>query len=308
MTYSIVARDPATGQLGIGVQSHYFAAGAAVPWAEAGVGAVATQSVPDLGYGPKGLALMRSGVSAPDALARLVAEDEMAPLRQVAMVDATGALAVHTGAACVPAAQDATGEQVSVQANMMLRDTVVAAMLTTYASSEGSLARRMLAALEAAEAEGGDARGRQAAGMLVVSGEQSDAPWDHVLLNVRVDDSDDPLTELRRLIGMSEGAAAMSSTFPLLFAPELDESTSTALEAALETLDRVQTTYGTGNYEPTFWKSVLLAKAGRIDAARAALATCRAGRPEWAEFVRHLGGSGIPHDPAIIDALLADPG
>lgn len=307
MTYSIVARDPDTGQLGVGVQSHYFAAGAAVPWAEAGVGAVATQSVPDLGYGPRGLALMRDGVPAPEALARLIAGDEMAALRQVAMVDATGAVAVHTGAACVPVAQDGTAAEVSAQANMMLRDTVVPAMLAAFESTDGSLPRRILSALDAAEAERGDARGRQAAGILVVSGERSDAPWDQVVLDVRVDDNPDPLPELRRLVGMSEAATEMASTFPLLFAPGFDESMAGVVDEALATLDRSQAVYGPSNLEPTFWKTVLLVKAGRFDEARASLATCRSGRDEWGEFVTRLAPAGILPDAAMIDALLADP-
>jgi uncharacterized Ntn-hydrolase superfamily protein len=279
MTYSVVARDPGSGQLGIGVQSHYFAAGAAVPWAEAGVGAVATQSVPDLGYGPKGLALMRDGASASEALQRLVGDDELAALRQVAMIDAHG---------------------------VVVRDTVVPAMLTAFESTQGSLATRILAALDAAEAEGGDARGRQSAAVLIVSGERGDRPWDQVLLDVRVDDSTDPLSELRRVVGMGEAAAAMASTFPLLFAPEFDESTSGALEDALTTLDHSQAVYGPTNYEPTFWKTVLLAKAGRLDEARAGLAMCRAGHAEWGEYVTRLVPAGILPDPAVVDALLSD--
>jgi uncharacterized Ntn-hydrolase superfamily protein len=304
MTYSIVARDAETGQLAIGVQSHYFAAGAAVPWAEAGVGAVATQSVVELGYGPKGLALMRDGVSAPEALERLVAGDEMAALRQVAMIDASGEVAVHTGVGCVSVAQDATGPQVSVQANMMLRATVTDAMLTGYGSTDGALVHRILAALDAAEAEGGDARGRQSAGVLVVSGERSDRPWDHVLVNVRVDDSPAPLPDLRRLVEVGASAAEMATTFPLLFAPGFDETNRAALDEALTTLDRSQQIYGPANYEPTFWKSVLLAKAGRIDDARATLARCREGREEWAEFLTRLGPAGILPDIAVIDALI----
>jgi len=303
MTYSIIARDPETGQLGIGVQSHYFAAAAAVPWAEAGVGAVATQSVVELGYGPRGLALMRDGVSAPEALARLVAADEMAALRQVAMIDAAGEVAVHTGVGCVSVAQDATGAQVSVQANMMLRATVADAMLTVYGSTDGALVQRILAALDAAEAEGGDMRGRQSAGVLVVSGERSDSPWDHVLVNVRVDDSPAPLPDLRRLVDVGRAATEMAATFPLLFAAGFDDETQGVLEEALTTLDASQRVLGPANYEPTFWKSVLLAKAGRIDDARAALEQCRAGREEWAEFVTRLGPAGILPDAAVIEAL-----
>src|SRR4051812_36845146 len=155
MTYSIVARDPETGALGVGVQSHYFGAGAIVPWAEAGVGAVATQAVPEIGHGPRGLAAMRDGASATEALRSLVERDEMSPLRQVAMIDAEGDVAVHTGAACVAAAGDTTRSQVSAQANMVLRATVWEAMTDAYERTAGGLSTRILAALDAAEAEGG---------------------------------------------------------------------------------------------------------------------------------------------------------
>jgi uncharacterized Ntn-hydrolase superfamily protein len=298
MTYSIVARDSDTGELGVAVQSHYFAAGAVVPWAEAGVGAVATQSVVDVAYGPKGLALMRDGVSAPDALSRLVAGDELAMLRQVAMIDASGDVAAHTGEGCVGVAQDKGGPQVSVQANMMLRATVADAMLNSFEATKGPLVQRILAALDAAEAEGGDVRGRQSAGVLVVGGERSESPWDHVVVNVRVDDSTAPLPELRRLVDVGISAAEMAATFPLLFAPAFDETTRAALDEALTTLDRSQQVYGPANYEPTFWKSVLLAKAGRIDDARAALARCREGREEWTEFVTRVSSAGILTDAA----------
>ncbi|HEX6312130.1 MAG TPA: DUF1028 domain-containing protein, partial [Acidimicrobiia bacterium] len=261
MTYSIVARDPRTGALGVAVQSHYFAAGAVVPWAEAGVGAVATQSVVDVGYGPRGLALMRKGVAAPEALARLVADDPMAPLRQVAMVDAAGRVGIHTGAGCVQEAVDGQGAEFSVQANMMLRPTVADAMRAAYEAAGDELPLRLLAALDAAEAEGGDARGRQSAGLLVVSGDRSDEPWNHVIADARVDDHPDPLVELRRVFETGRAAAAMAGTFPLLFAPEFGADSRPAFEEALTTLDRSQAVLG-DNHEPTFWKAVLLAKDG----------------------------------------------
>jgi uncharacterized Ntn-hydrolase superfamily protein len=176
-TYSIVARDPQTGALGVAVQSHWFSVGSLVVWAEAGVGAVATQSFVDPSYGRNGLDLMRSGKSAGDALRALVAGDEGRDVRQVAFVDASGRVAAHTGAKCIEAAGHATGEAFSVQANMMRSATVWPAMEKAFREAKGDLASRLLAALEAAEAAGGDIRGRQSAAMLVVSGKSTGKPW-----------------------------------------------------------------------------------------------------------------------------------
>jgi uncharacterized Ntn-hydrolase superfamily protein len=297
MTYSIVARDPDSGAMGIGVQSAYFAAGGVVPWAEAGVGAVATQSVVDVGYGPRGLTLMREGAPAPDALATLVAADEMDALRQVAMVDANGDVAVHTGARCVAQAGHRVGDNVSVQANMMLRDSVPDAMLEAFERSRGDLASRLLAAMDAAQAEGGDARGQQAAGLLVVDSERSDEPWNHVLVTLRVDDSDQPLDDLRRLVTVGAAAGAMARIFPLLFAPSFDENRD-ELEAALSTLADAQETYGERNLQPTFWRAVLLAKDGRLEEARPLIAACIATHAGWREYVHSVRDAGIlPADP-----------
>ncbi len=174
-TYSIVARDTTTGEIGVAVQSHWFSVGTVVPWAEAGVGAVATQAMADPAYGPLGLAAMRSGRSAPDALKGLLAGDEGRELRQVAMIDATGRVAGHTGRRCIKPAGNITDTkaQFSVQANMMANDRIWPAMDKAYREAKGDLADRMIAALEAAEAAGGDIRGRQSAALIVVS-RQSD--------------------------------------------------------------------------------------------------------------------------------------
>jgi uncharacterized Ntn-hydrolase superfamily protein len=308
MTYSIVARDPDTGALGIGVQSHSFDVGPVVPWAEAGVGAVATQSVVEVGYGPRGLDLMRRGVSAPDALVQLVAADELEVVRQVAMVDASGRVGVHTGAACVGAAGHRLGGEVSAQANMMVRDTVWDAMVDAYAyaSADGDLAARILAALDAAQAEGGDARGQQSAAILVVDGERSDTPWSHVLFDLRVDDSPQPLVELRRLVGYARAFRLVTGVFEggLLFAPTIDESMKAALEEALADLDAAQAVVG-DNREPTFWQGVLLAKAGRVDEARDRIRRARATNDQWPAFLRRLPASGLlPADETLIGRLI----
>ena len=204
MTYSIVARDPGTGSFGIAVQSHFFGVGRIVPWAEPGVGAVATQAFAEVSYGPLGLDLMRAGRSAPEALAQLVQDDPGADTRQVAMVDAGGNVAAHTGARCVAAAGDSAGDQVTAQANMVDRDSCWPAMVAAYTSASGGLAGRLLAALDAAENEGGDVRGRQSAAILIVAGAPTPRPWESVLLDVRVDDHPDPVIEIARLARYSE--------------------------------------------------------------------------------------------------------
>lgn len=305
MTYSIVARDAQTGAMGVAVQSHYFGCGGVVPWAEAGVGAVATQSIVEVAYGPRGVDLMRDGVPAPDALSRLVAEDEMEMVRQVAMVDASGAVAAHTGAGCVLQAGDAQGDSVSAQGNMLLRDGTWDAMVDAYSGTDGDLADRLLAALDAAEANGGDARGRQAAGILIVGGERLERPWDGVLTNLRVDDSPEPLVELRRLVDVSRAVKRMTGVFEsgVLFAPEIEKSMQGAVEAALGELEAAQATLG-DNREPTFWSAMLLVKAGRLDEARGKLQEAAATHPGWLEFVERMATAGvIPPDPALMQQL-----
>jgi uncharacterized Ntn-hydrolase superfamily protein len=204
MTYSIVARDPETGELGVAVQTGTFGVGRGVPWAEAGVGAVATQSFTEHSYGPFGLELMKSGRSAAEALAGLVAADELERFRQVGMVDATGRAAAYTGAGCVRDCGHLVGDGFAVQANMMARDTVWGAMAESFQTATGTLARRLLAALEAAEAEGGDFRGAQSAALLVVAAEPTGFAWKGRISNLRVEDDVDPVGELRRLLDMEE--------------------------------------------------------------------------------------------------------
>ena len=199
-TYSIVARDPVTGDLGVAVQSHWFSVGTAVPWAESGVGAVATQSFTEPSYGALGLALMKAGKSAPEALKALLAADPDRDVRQVAMVDARGRVAAHTGAKCIQAAGHEAGEGFTVEANLMDKATVWPAMAKAFRSAKGDLADRLLVALRAAQAEGGDIRGQQSAALLIVKGKPSGQPWNDRLFDLRVEDNPDPLKELGRLI------------------------------------------------------------------------------------------------------------
>lgn len=211
MTYSVVARDPETGELGVAVQTGTFGVGRVVPWAEAGVGAVATQSYTDPSYGPFGLELMKGGRSAAEALAGLVASDGDERIRQVGMVDAQGRAAAHTGSGCVRECGHIVGDGFAVQANMMGRDTVWGAMAAAYEDATGTLARRLLAALEAAEAEGGDFRGSQSAALLVVQAEPTGFDWKGRVSDLRVDDHPDPVGELRRLLDMEEDYRAERS-------------------------------------------------------------------------------------------------
>ncbi|MEE9464079.1 MAG: DUF1028 domain-containing protein, partial [Candidatus Neomarinimicrobiota bacterium] len=257
-TYSIVARDPATGQLGVAVQSHWFSVGSAVTWARAGVGAVATQSFVLVDYGPDGLELMTDGVSAPDALRQLVAADEGRAGRQVAMIDAAGNVDAYTGESCIQAAGNYVGENYSVQANLMLSDQVWPRMAEAYENATGDLADRMMAALEAAEAVGGDIRGRQSAAMLIVSGEKQEQPWQGVLLELRIEDHPDPLAELRRLIRMHRAYEHMN-TGDLAIEHEDEQLALKEYGAAMEMFP--------DNLEMQYWTAVSMANMGRLDEA-----------------------------------------
>src|ERR1700687_4721151 len=201
-TYSIVARDPETGQLGVAVQSHYFAVGSVVTWAEAGVGVVATQSVADPAYGKLGLGLMRPGKSAPDTLAGLLASDSLKEIRQVAMVDSQGRVGAHTRSTTIPGAGHIIGDGFSVQANMMRKNSVWPAMADAYRTATGEFVDRLLAALDAAEIEDGDIRGKQSAAILIVEGQGTGRPWSDTIFDLRVDDAPEPLVEIRRLVSI----------------------------------------------------------------------------------------------------------
>lgn len=207
MTYSIVARDPETGHLGVAVQSRAFGTGAVCPWALPGVGAVTTQSFAEVSYGVRGLELLAAGRPPADALEELLAADERRDFRQVACADARGRTAAHTGAACIPECGHIARENVSVQGNMLASAEVWPAMLEAFESSAGRpLGERLLDAMDAGEAAGGDFRGRQAGALLVVSGNADDPPWQRIV-DVRVDDHAEPLQELRRLYLLADAYA-----------------------------------------------------------------------------------------------------
>ena len=257
-TYSIVALDAETGQLGVAVQSHWFSVGTVVPWAKAGVGAVATQSIAEPSYGPKGLALMEKGTPADEALQSLLAKDIGKNVRQVAMVDAQGNVGVHTGSRCISHASHLTGKNYSVQANIMAKTTVPSAMVQAFESTTGDLAERMLAALDAAEAEGGDLRGRQSAAMLVVSGEPTGDPWTDRIVDLEVADHENPLIELRRLYRISQAYRHAQRGDEYMEKNEMD--------SALQEYSAATKLYPE-NPELPFWTAVTLAQTGELEKA-----------------------------------------
>ncbi|HEU4858990.1 MAG TPA: DUF1028 domain-containing protein [Chitinophagaceae bacterium] len=199
-TFSIVARDSVTGEMGVAVQSHWFSVGTAVSWAEAGVGAVATQSFVNKSFGLRGLSLLKTGLTAQQAVDSLLKDDEGRDVRQLAIVDNKGNVAVHTGKSCIQFASHVKGDQFSVQANMMLGNQVPNAMATAFMKSAGKpLAERLLLSLDAAQGVGGDIRGKQSAAIIIVPAKSNDRPWEERTVDLRVDDSKDPIKEINRL-------------------------------------------------------------------------------------------------------------
>jgi uncharacterized Ntn-hydrolase superfamily protein len=296
-TYSIVARDPATGELGVAVQSHWFSVGAIVPWAEAGVGAVATQSFVEPSYGPLGLELMRGGRSAPEALRGLLAADEGRDVRQVAMIDAQGRVAAHTGRKCIAAAGNLVGKNYSVQANLMDKPSVWPAMARAFESATGDLADRLVAALDAAQREGGDIRGQQSAAILVVSGKPTGRPWMDRQVDLRVEDSPDPLGEIRRLLRVHRAYQHMNAGDNC--ATQKDWGCAAREYGAAEKLLPDQ-------MEVVFWHAVTLVTGGRDAEALPLFKKVFAREPKWAGLVERLPASELlPNDPALLERIQA---
>lgn len=298
MTYSIVARDPETGEMGVAVQSHWFSVGPIVPWTEPGIGAVATQAFAEVSYGPLGLDLMRGGKPADQALRALLTVDAAADRRQVAMVDNTGRLGVHTGERCLAHAGHRSGDGYSAQANMMLRDTVPDAMAAAFESATGTLADRLLTALDAAEAEGGDIRGRQSAALVVVKGQGTGPPHAGRVVELRVEDHADPLVELRRLYDLHRAYKRMNEGDRLLAADDI-EAGMREYEAAASLAPH--------NDEIAFWRAVALARKDRMDEARSVLDLLRRTDDRWDELLQRLVSGGlVPAETA--ENLLGPPG
>ena len=296
-TYSIVARDAATGELGVAVQSHWFSVGSGVLWAEPGIGAVATQSFVDPNYGPLGLQLMRAGKDASEALGALLAVDEHANVRQVGMVDANGVVANHTGDKSISEHCDIAGENFTVQANLMWKPTVCKAMVAAYLAADGDLAERMMIALEAAQAEGGDMRGKQSAAILVVSGDRSLSPWAGRVVDLRVEDHATPLLEMRRLLTLARAYNLMNEGDALM--------TSNEIDAAVEAYSAAEAIVP-DSHEMIFWHAATLAGAGRVDESLPLFEKAFAMWPKWRELVTRLPASGLlPDDPELMAKILS---
>ena len=296
-TYSIVARDADTGELGVAVQSHWFQVGRVVPWAESGVGAVATQSFVEASYGPKGLALMKQGLSAQEALDRLVAADEQRDVRQVAMVDSQGRAAAWTGSKCIREAGHIVGDGFTVQANLMDRASVWAGHGKSIQDTDGDLAERLLAAMEAAQAEGGDIRGKQSAAILVVRGKSTGESWQDRVVDLRIADHEQPLVELRRLLDLHRAYEAMNLGDEAMAEGKIEEanrlySKAAALAPHIEELP--------------FWKAVTLFAAGQEDEALPIFKQVFEKNADWARLIPRLPASGLlPDDPDKIKKILS---
>jgi uncharacterized Ntn-hydrolase superfamily protein len=295
-TFSIVARDPVTGELGVAVQSHWFSVGSSVPWAEAGVGAVATQSFVDPSYGKLGLELMRTGKSAPDALKSLLAGDDGRDVRQVAMIDAEGRVAAHTGAKCIEAAGDHVGKNYSTQANLMANDRVWGAMSKAFETTRGDLAEKMLAALDAAQGVGGDIRGRQSAALIVVTGKPTGRAWADRIFDLRVDDSTEPLKELRRLVTLQRAYNHMNAGD--LATEKKDNDGALREYGAAERLVP-------DNVEMVYWHAVALVNMNRVDEALPLFRKVFAADENWRTLTPRLVKSGlITSDPKVMQRIL----
>jgi uncharacterized Ntn-hydrolase superfamily protein len=290
-TYSIVARDPDTGEVGVAVQSHWFSVGSIVSWARPGIGAVATQSIGEPSYGPGALDLLAEGVEPADALARLTARDPRAQFRQVAVVDASGRVAVHTGESCIAFAGDRTGDGYSVQANMMASAGVWPAMAEAFEAAEGPLARRLLATLRAAEAAGGDARGRQSSAIVVAPADGE--PW-RLTVDLRVEDHPEPLDEIERLLDLAE-AYKLANRGDSLAGEGRHEEASTLYRRAAE--------LAPGSHELLFWSGLAAAQGGDMDTALRRIREAIALQPGWAELLERLQPDIAPSAPAVRAAL-----
>jgi uncharacterized Ntn-hydrolase superfamily protein len=296
-TYSIVAMDEATGELGVAVQSHWFSVGFLVPWAKAGVGAVATQSFVKVDYGPDGLRLMESGMTATEALQTLISQDEGEAVRQVGMIDFNGDVTAHTGARCIEHAGHITGKGYSVQANIMAKGTVPKAMANAFENSKGDLADRMMAALEAAEAEGGDIRGKQSAAMLIVTGDPTGVDWKDTKLSLRIEDHPSPLVELKRLIRIHRAYqhANMGDHYM-----EIEE-----IENALLEYTKAEEYYPE-NEELPYWSAIALVNGGRLEDALPMFKNVFKRNPDLKEMTPRLIHSGlIVDDKEILKKIMA---
>ncbi len=297
MTYSIAARDPLTGRFGVAVQSHAYTVGPIVPWLEAGVGAIATQAFVNVGFGPIGLEMLRNGWSAEKVIAALVAGDETPEQRQIGVVDAQGSAAAYTGSACVPAAGHVVGDGFTTQGNLLERDEVWQSMKPAYEAALAEklpFSERLLRALEAAEAAGGDVRGRQSAAIVIVNAAVGPTRWRSLNMDLRVEDHDQPVPELRRLVSLWEAQAL------------LDEE-GDAAKAGMTEAERYREARRRAPefWELAFWTAVELAKRGDMVTAKQEMAAAVAADGRWKTTLEHMAQSGRI-EPALAEQLLSD--
>lgn len=284
-TFSIVAYDSLTGDMGVAVQSHWFSVGTSVIWAEAGVGAVATQSFVNPAFGPDGLALLKKGMSAQEVVNALTQKDEGSAFRQLGIVDSKGKTASFTGEKCIDAAGNIVGKGYAVQANMMLNDKVWSAMAKAYESSAGQpLAERLVAALEAAQSVGGDIRGKQSAALLVVSAENTGKPWVDRKVDLRVDDSETPITEIKRLLKVHRAYEFMNRGDLQMEQGKIDDAMQSYQTASKMFPD---------NLEMKFWTAVNLANSGKVEQSLPLFKTIFQKDKNWLELLKRLPKSGL---------------
>jgi uncharacterized Ntn-hydrolase superfamily protein len=295
MTYSIVARDPLTGRFGVAVQSHAYTVGPIVPWLEAGVGAVATQATVNVSFGPVAVEMLRNGWSADRVVAALVAGDERPETRQIGVVDTQGRAAAHTGAACILACGHVVGDGFTTQGNLLERDEVWQALAPAYEAAlaeEQPFAERLLRALEAAEAAGGDVRGSQSAAIVIVDAELRAAPWRGVSMDLRVEDNPDPVPELRRLVNLWEAQAL------------LDEEGDAARAGASSAERYAEARRRAPDFwELAFWTALEMAERGEMEAAQREMASAMAADAHWRRTLEHMAAGGRV-DAEVARALL----
>lgn len=296
-TYSIIALSDDHSEIGVAVQSHWFAVGAICPWITPGVGAITTQSMVEVSYGPKGLELLRKGNNAKQTLQLLLAPDTERELRQVAIIDVKGMIATHTGKRCIAEAGHRTGINYSVQANMMLNNTVWQAMASAFEQTSGKLAHRLFAALEAAQREGGDIRGKQSAAIIVANNIRDDQPWSHFTTNLRVDDHPQPINELQRLLDLEQAYELMNLGDALIAKGDFVAAKDQYAKAAVLAPD---------NEELPFWEAVTLTEMGKIEQALPIFKNVFSINRNWILLVQRLPASGLlPQEPEIMEKILS---
>ncbi len=283
-TYSIVARDKVTGEMGVAVQSHWFSVGTIVSWGEAGVGVIATQSFVNPSFGPRGLALLKAGLSSQQALNALIEGDEGRAVRQLAILDAKGNVAVYTGSNCIPSAGHHQGDNYSVQANMMRNDNVWPAMAKAFESTQGSLAERMMASMEAGEAAGGDIRGKQSIAILVVAAKSTNQPWVDRMVDLQIADHPNPLVEMRRLLKVHSAYEYMNRGDVAIENGDID--------AALISYSEAEKLFPE-NEEMQYWHAVSLVNVGRLNDALPIFKNVFRKNPDWKELTPRIVQVGI---------------